>query len=152
MSLGEFPPLPLVNVEPGVRKGRNPLEGYQRGFAIASNIAAVEREQLYQRAFHATGLQMLFTPQKRANIYLILTRFLRNLSSRNIVEFGAYKGGSAVFMALVLREIAPEAIVYALDTFEGMPEVNKRIDAHHRGDFSDTTLQVIAQRAYPTWA
>lgn len=142
----KFSPLPQTDVAPGVRKGRVPAEGYQRGLAIGSDLAAIESESLYQHAFRSTRLQMLFTPQKRANLYLILTRFLPRLADRNVVEFGVYRGGSAVFMALVLQEVAPEAKLYALDTFEGMPPVDQAIDAHHQGDFADAALEDLERR------
>src|SRR6202041_3540957 len=40
----------------------------------------------------------------------------------------------------------PEAKVYALDTFGGMPKTDKTIDAHSAGDFSDTSLEALNQR------
>ena len=58
-----------------------------------------------------------------------------------MVEFGAYQGGNAVSMARVMREVDPDSGVFALDTFEGMPNTDKQIDAHILG-----TLPTLWQR------
>ena len=44
----------------------------------------------------------------------------------DIIEFGAYKGGTTIRLAKCLRELGiKDRIVYGLDTFEGMPERTK---------------------------
>ena len=144
-----FPPLPdLIDVEPGVRRGRAPREGYQRGWGLQFGdlLNLVEHEPAYVDAMASIGLQSWIATEKRANLYLLITRFLPRLADRNIIEFGSFQGGTAVFMALILRQVAPEARVYALDTFEGMPETDKAIDAHHQGDFSQTSLEALRRR------
>ena len=143
-----FQPLPNINVEPGVRKGRVPREGYQRGWGLQFGPVRklVESEYLFQKSFERIGLPSWITQEKRANLYLILTRFLDKLPDRNVIEFGSFKGGTAIFMALVLREVALDAKVYALDTFSGMPKTDKSIDAHSAGDFADTSLDELNQR------
>jgi predicted O-methyltransferase YrrM len=137
-----------MDVEPGVRKGRVPRDGYQRGWGLqfGSLRQLVEGEDLFRRSYERIGLPSCITQEKRANIYLILTRFLDKLADRKVIEFGSFKGGTAVFMALVLREAAPDAKVYALDTFGGMPQTDKSIDAHNAGDFGDTSLDELNRR------
>jgi len=137
-----------ISVAPGVRKGRVPFEGYQRGWGLQFGKVRelVEAESLFRRSFDNIGLPSWISSEKRANIYLLLTRFLPKLADKNVVEFGSYRGGTAIFMALVLREVAPEARVYALDTFEGMPKTDKSIDAHSEADFSDTSLDQLNKR------
>jgi Macrocin-O-methyltransferase (TylF) len=141
--------LPDVGVPPGVRKGRVPRDGYQRGLLL--QLAAlgdfVRSERLYNfAAQEGARLHALISEEKRINLYLILTRFLPKLPVQNIVEFGCFRGGTALFMALVLREVAPGATVYALDTFEGMPPVDGTIDTHRQGDFVETTIQGFRDR------
>jgi predicted O-methyltransferase YrrM len=137
-----------LNVAPGIRKGRVPRDGYQRGWGLqfGSLRQLVENEDLFKRSLARVGLRSLIIPEKRANLYLILTRFLTRLPDRNVIEFGSYKGGNAIFMALVLQEVAPEAKVYALDTYGGMPATDKSIDAHNAGDFADTSLDELNRR------
>jgi predicted O-methyltransferase YrrM len=130
------------------RKGRVPKEGYLRGWGLQFGMLRefIENEDLFKRALENAGLPSWIAPEKRANLYVILTRFLPKLADRNVIEFGSFKGGTAIFMALVLREAAPMAKIYALDTFSGMPKTDKSVDAHNEGDFSDTSLDELNQR------
>jgi len=144
-----FPPLPeTIDVEPGVRRGRVPRDGYQRGWGLQFGDLRrfVEGEPAYVRALASIGLQSLLAAEKLANLYLLVTRFLPKLPDRNVIEFGSFQGGTAVFIALLLRQVAPEAKVFALDTFEGMPETDRSIDAHSRGDFAETSLEALRRR------
>jgi predicted O-methyltransferase YrrM len=77
---------------------------------------------------------LTFLP-KRANIFLILKYFLGALPKGNIVEFGSFRGGMAMMMASICQDLHPDATVYALDTFEGMPTVDPSIDHVHAGSF-----------------
>jgi hypothetical protein len=65
------------------------------------------------------------------------------LAPGHIVEFGAYKGGNALFMAAVCRELHPGMKVYAFDTFEGMPPTDPSRDAHRAGDFKDAGYEEL---------
>jgi predicted O-methyltransferase YrrM len=144
-----FPALPVtLNVEPGVRRGRVPRDGYLRGWGLQFGelLAFVQNEPLYAESLSGIGLKSWITPKKRANIYLIITRFLDKLADRNIIEFGSFQGGTAIFMARVLRRVAPEAKVYALDTYGGMPPTDRSIDAHSPGDFSDASYDALCRR------
>jgi len=49
-------------------------------------------------------------------------------------------------MAYVVKILYPGMKVYELDTFEGMPNTNKAIDAHNAGDFSNTDLSSLQAR------
>ncbi len=140
-------PLPDVDVEPGVRNGRVPREGYQRGWGLQFGDIkpSVLSEPLYRSAMNAMVLPSSLAEEKRINLYLIMTRFLSNLENQDIIEFGSFKGGNAIFMASVMREVAPDARIYALDTFSGMPDTDKTIDAHTKGDFGDTSLGALEQ-------
>ena len=67
----------------------------------------------------------------------------------NVIEFGSYRGGSAVFMASVLRDLARKSKVFALDTFAGMPATDPIRDGHGSGEFADCDypgLQALARR------
>jgi hypothetical protein len=77
---------------------------------------------------------------RRMNIFLILKFFLPNIPPGDIVEFGSFRGGSAIFMAKVCAELGYSTQVWGLDTFAGMPATDRRVDAHSAGDFSQTSL------------
>jgi hypothetical protein len=83
---------------------------------------------------------------KRMDLFLILTRFLGRLGCQDIIEFGSYRGGNALFMAWILRELYPQAKVYACDTYAGMPQTDLTRDAHYAGDFADTSQADLEAR------
>lgn len=138
--------LPASDVAEGLFRGRNPREGYQRGWGLQfGNVAKqLSTHPLYRKARAASQLSVL-TEARLQNLFLIVTQFMRRLPSQNIIEFGSYHGGAAIFMACVLREVAPEAVVYALDTFNGISESDKHIDHHKVGDFADADLNRFRQ-------
>jgi hypothetical protein len=122
--------------------GRNPYEGYQRGWGLQFGglDAQVRQDALYQHAVQFTHGRSVVQEERRMNLYLIIRFFLERLPLRDIIEFGSWRGGNALFMAACLKELYPGAIVYALDTYEGMPATDPTIDLHREGDFSDVDL------------
>lgn len=81
------------------------------------------------------------------NLYLLIRDQLRGLESQNIVEFGSYRGGSVLFMATLLKGWFPQARIFTLDTFEGMPETSPKHDQHKLGDFANADLDGFKARA-----
>jgi O-methyltransferase len=74
---------------------------------------------------------------------LNLAQFMRttiNLAG-DVAEIGVYRGGTAKLIA----QMMPTKIVHLFDTFEGMPEVDSKIDLHKKGDFSDTSLEAVKE-------
>jgi O-methyltransferase len=55
-------------------------------------------------------------------------------------EVGVYKGGSARLIHKILEDSESFSLY---DTFEGMPECNKTLDKHRKGDFKDTSYDNI---------
>lgn len=108
---------------------------------------AVRADPLFQSALDASGGRSVMVPEKLQHLFLLIRDELGALAAQNIVEFGSYKGGSALFMAYVLKYTHPDAIIYSLDTFTGMPETNPAIDAHGPGGFSDADLEGFRARA-----
>lgn len=126
--------------------GRNIYEGYQRGWGLQFGDLRekVLNDELYQKACELIAGRSIVTEENRMNLFLIIKYFFPSLSSQNIIEFGSYRGGSAIFMAYLLRELYPEAKLYALDTFEGMPETDAKVDLHDAGDFDDVDVEEIS--------
>lgn len=122
--------------------GRNPYEGYQRGWGLQFGglDEKVRQDPLYQRAVQLTHGRSVVQEVNRMNIFLLIRFFLEALPCRDIIEFGSWRGGNALFMAACLKELYPGAVVYALDTFEGMPATDSTIDLHRAGDFADVDL------------
>jgi predicted O-methyltransferase YrrM len=81
---------------------------------------------------------------RRMNIFLLFKYFLGHLPPGHVVEYGSYRGGSAIFMAHLAMKLHPGMKIYALDTYEGMPETDPAADAHSAGDFGDADFQEIS--------
>ncbi|MGH0034629.1 MAG: TylF/MycF/NovP-related O-methyltransferase [Myxococcota bacterium] len=139
-SSSYLPELPAIPNR--LERGRRVHEGYQRGAGLQFGGLArrIESDPVYRRAMKAAGGRSILGDDNRYNLFLILRFFLARVPHGNIVEFGCYKGGNAIFMASVARELHPNVRILALDTFEGMPETDKHRDAHDRGDFADVDL------------
>lgn len=101
-------------------------EGYQRGALLKYGKLCdeVKRDPDYRRAIAASRLKdvcSIVDEVRCMNIFLLIKFFLGSLASQNIIEFGSYLGGNAIFMALLLRKFHPHARVLGLDTFAGAP-------------------------------
>jgi len=126
-----------------VHRGRAIELGHLRGWGLEYGplVEEIGRQPEYQRALAlAQRRGSLLTPAKLMNLYLLLRFGLPQLEQGDILEFGSYKGGSAIFMASLLRDFGSRARVYALDTYAGMPATDAVRDLHNAGDFSDTSL------------
>ena len=84
--------------------------------------------------------------ENRMNIFLMLRFYLDRIPLGHIVEYGSYRGGSAIFMAYIAKKLYPGMKVFALDSFEGMPATDKSVDAHNTGDFGDVDLDKLQAR------
>jgi predicted O-methyltransferase YrrM len=136
------------NIKKDIRYGRIVYEGYQRGWGLQfgnlkDNILA---DSLYQEAFNVARDRTIMSEENRMNIFLLLRFFLMNIPFGHIIEYGAYRGGGAIFMAYIAKKLYPGMKIYALDSFSGMPPTNKNIDAHNEGDFIDTDFESLQNR------
>lgn len=138
-----LPELPAISRE--IQHGRCIHDGYQRGAGIQFGLLRdkILGDPLYQRAFRASDGRSIVAEENRFNIYLIMRFYLSRISEGHIIEFGSYRGGNALFMAYVAKELYPKITVHALDTFEGMPVTDKAKDAHNEGDFEDVDLDEL---------
>jgi hypothetical protein len=142
--LPSFPDIP-----DGFRKGRCIREGYQRGWGLEFGelVAAISGDPDYQAALVAATDRTMVAVPRLMNLFLILKFFAARLAPGHIVEYGSYRGGSALFMAALAARLLPGTRVFALDTYDGMPPTDSAIDAHRRGDFADAGLDALVARA-----
>jgi hypothetical protein len=143
--------LPDPSVENSVRKGRNLYEGYQRGIGLAfSNLGTrIAVDPDFYRARALAGSRTIVGDASLANLFLLFKFFLPRLPFGHIVEFGSYKGGSAIFMAALAQRFLPAVQVIGFDTFSGMPTTDRAVDAHGPGGFSGVDLTELRQ--YVEW-
>jgi len=139
----------LHGITRGIRNSRNVYEGYQRGFGLQFGDLRkqVLRDPLYREALKLAKGRTILAEDNRMNLFLILRHYLGSIEPGDLLEFGCYKGGNAIFMAHVARQLYPGMRVYALDTFEGMPDVDKGVDAHNKSDFRDVDLRELQSYA-----
>ena len=138
--------LPVIEgVSTTFRAGRCVYEGYQRGWGLEYGelVKSVSQDEDYCVALRYAMGRTIVSPLRLMNLFLLIKFFLPRLSFGHIIEFGAYRGGSAFFMGSLAQKFLPNTNVYALDTFGGMPPTDRTIDAHKRGDFSETELREI---------
>ena len=128
-----------------LRNGRSVHDGYVRGWGIQFGDLRkqVKSDPLYEDAMALSTGRTVVSEDNRINLFLILKFYLAKIPFGHIVEFGSYKGGNAIFMAHVAGRLYPGMKVYSLDTFSGMPETDRSIDAHNEKDFHDVDLDEL---------
>lgn len=134
-----------ISATAAYRDGRNIQDGYFRGTGIefGSLHDKITNDEDYKQAMIAAADRTIAHPYRLFNLFLLVKYYLPKIGFGHIVEFGAYKGGTAFFMGILAKRLLPGVQVYALDTFQGMPPTDGGIDAHNVGDFNDTSLEEI---------
>jgi hypothetical protein len=130
------------------RNGRNVHDGYIRGWGLQFGElqAKISVDSDYQDALTYAHGRSIVSLERMMNIFLLFKFFLPRLPHGDVVEYGCYRGGSAFFMGSLAKKFLPDTNVYALDTFEGMPETDKAIDFHNRGDFNANFEEVLSAK------
>lgn len=139
----------LRKIENELRGGRSVYDGYRRswGLEFGDLKARVSEDPDYRFAAEIAKARSVLLLERMMNLFLLCKFFLPRLPLGHIVEYGSFRGGSAMFMAALAQRFLPGAQVYALDTFAGMPETDRTIDAHAAGDFANTNMEEIRQAA-----
>ena len=133
-----------------LRKGRSPRDGFVRGWGLEYGglAQAVAADPIFQECAALVADRILLAAPCQLNLYLLVRYFLPQFGPGAIVEFGSYRGGSAIFLAALCQRLGLDIKVYGLDTFAGMPATDRSIDAHSQGEFRDTSLDDL--RTYTT--
>ena len=139
----------IERLEPGPRKGRVPRDGYLRACSLEfGNIPALcEKDLNFNAAMSIARDRTVVTPVRLMNLFMLMAFYLPKIAPGHIVEFGSYKGGSALFMAYLAARFLPNTRVFAFDTFTGMPETDGGADIHKPGDFSDANVESLREYA-----
>lgn len=132
-------------VEQGLRLGRDVRAGYVRGWGLQYGDLATQiaKDPEYARAHDLARSRSIVREERLKNLYLLIRFYLPSLKPGHIIEFGTFKGGSALFMASLCAAYLPGTDVWGLDTFAGMPKTNKSVDAHNENDFSGCDLDEL---------
>jgi hypothetical protein len=140
--------LPTCAIPNTLRNGRNVHDGYQRGCGLWGGDLKerITKDPLYRDALAVAVDRTVLTAENRMNIYLLLRYFIGSLPFGHIIEYGAYRGGNAIFMAYVAKQLHPGMVVFACDTFTGMPPTDQTVDFHRAGDFGDVDVGALEAR------
>lgn len=139
----------LGGIKNELRGGRSVYDGYQRswGLEFGDLKQQVSEDPDYVFAAMLAEARSVLLLERMMNLFLLCKFFLPRLPFGHIIEYGSFRGGSAMFMAALAQRFLPGAQVYALDTFAGMPETDRAIDAHAAGDFANTNMEEIQAAA-----
>lgn len=135
----------IGHIPRGIRKGRSVYDGYARGVGMQHGklLDQVRADPEYQSCASLADGRSIQIETNRVNIFLLIRFFLPKVARGNIIEFGSYRGGSALFMAAAAKRYLPGCRVFACDTFEGMPQTDNEVDLHVAGDFNEVDLDEI---------
>ncbi|WP_242913394.1 TylF/MycF/NovP-related O-methyltransferase [Brevundimonas pishanensis] len=133
-------PLPPIDLTNKIMGGRSIYDGTVRGVGLEYGDLAqrIEQHPLFIEACHNAQRRSVMHYHRTMNLFLLIALYFDSLESKDIIEFGSYRGGSAIFMATLLARLYPDARIFACDTFEGMPPTDKELDHHSAGDFSNS--------------
>ena len=129
--------------------GKTIRDGYLRGCGIQfGNIPSLcGADPLFARAHALVQDRCVVNAPKLVNLFMLIKFFLPRLPAGHIVEFGSFRGGSAIFMAVVANELCPGTKVFGFDSFAGMPPTDGQRDIHNAGDFSTVSVSEVRQFA-----
>ncbi|MBM3856647.1 MAG: macrocin O-methyltransferase [Verrucomicrobia bacterium] len=145
-SIENFLPTAHAAEPSHVIQGRNVMAGYSRISALQVNAITsfIANDPLYIECKALMQERQLLTESRLINLFLILKYGLKNLEG-NIIEFGSYRGGSAIFLAAAVRALGLSTTIYALDTFEGIPSSDPTLDFHDTRDFEHVSFQELLE-------
>ena len=96
----------------------------------------------FQKYYSIAAPRTLVSPDRCYVLYTLLRQTLK--IDADIVECGVYRGGTAAMIAKVIAETGVEGKkLYLFDTFNGMPDTDKKRDLHMKGDFADTSAKEV---------
>lgn len=143
----------LSDMPQEMRKGREVYNGYVRGCGLKyGNL----KDLCYADALFSEALEKATAPSPNGkprtivnilNLMNIFTIIKLNLShssaTGHIVEFGSLRGGSAIFMAIIAKELLPGSMITSFDTFKGFPKTNLEVDAYRQGSFENVDVNEL---------
>ena len=93
----------MLHIAPDLRQGRSVRDGYARGWGLEFGDlgARVAADPLFVEASKLAIGRTLVSEPRRMNLFLLIKFYLPRIARGNIIEYGAYKGGNAIFMAHV---------------------------------------------------
>ena len=128
-----------------IQNGRDIEAGYARGRGIQFGglRQLILADPDWIAAIRASRGRSIVGSDSLMNLFLIMK--YSDIKDGNIIEFGSFRGGSALFLACLAKRLRGDSKVFALDTYEGMPVTNPFLDRHRAGGFADVDLPGLEQ-------
>ena len=112
--------------------------------ALARNSLMIVKRKPFDATSREDGLDWpcfgytMIGHKRLENIQLLIEDILKNNIQGDVIECGAWRGGSAIFMRAILKRYGvTDRIVWVADSFEGMPKPKVDINAADMGwDYS----------------
>ncbi len=119
-------------------------KGYQRGVGLEFGDLRrlVEQDPDYQDAIGLADGRTIVSGDRLKNLFLLI-KFYAQSWPRAHCGIWLIQRRIGVFMAVLAKKFLPAARVFALNTYDGMPETNNSIDAHASGDFVGQPLDEL---------
>ena len=135
------------NKPSSVIKGRNVIAGYVRGWGLQFNIirSFVQQDPVFNESLKLIEDLSLTHEVSLMNIFLIMKYGLPSQAG-DMIEFGSYHGGSAIFMANVAKRLGIKGTIYTLDTFDVIPKPDPILDFLITDDFKNTSFEILCER------
>ena len=130
------------NTASSVIEGRNVIAGYPRGWGLQFDVlrSFVKQDPVFAESLHFTSGFRTIDENSLMNIFLIMKYGIKDRSG-DFIDFGCYYGSSTIFIANVARRLGFTGKIYALDTFEGIPAVDEKVDFNVVGDFNEISFE-----------
>jgi hypothetical protein len=124
----------------GIRNGRDVRAGYARGTGLEFRHLRpfIDSDPDWIAACKAARGRSIVAVEKLMNLFLIVK--YSSIVAGNIIEYGSFRGGSALLLACLAKRLRRSCKVFALDTYGGMPETDGILDRHRAGSFADVDL------------
>ena len=127
-----------------INAGRNITAGYVRGVGIQFGEvdSFIKNDPIYQESYLLSYQRTMVSEQNFINLFLIMKYGMKGFVG-DIIEFGSFRGGSAIFIANTARRLGLKSTIYALDSFEGMPQADNKLDFYTTGDFDNVNIKEL---------
>lgn len=127
--------------------GRNILAGYARGGGLIFGglRSHLEKDPVYQESLLLADKRTYLSHEALANIFLLMKYGMKDKEGA-IIDCGCYRGGSALFMANIAGRLNMPITIYALDTFQGIPEEDERLDLYGKGCFAEAHFEQFVEQ------
>lgn len=127
-------------------KVTSPVRYYPAGYgpvATGSDYRPFDIDVDFLEAWRAVRSHTLVDRLRLFELWQLVAQALK--VPGNILEVGAWRGGSAALMALRAAHLDPGRTVFVADTFSGVVKASDKDSYYRGGEHADTSLAMVVQ-------